>query len=110
MSKGNASNGRAVRFGALVRVSGEEQEKKGESLPVQKEQIEKAVGLLGGTIAGWYGGQEHATEGHERKELKRLTADGAKGLFDAVIMQRADRWDRGSKEAAQAKEVFKARG
>jgi DNA invertase Pin-like site-specific DNA recombinase len=93
-------------------VSGEAQEKEGESLPVQRQHIERSVELLGGTIVGWYGGQEHATgrEGYERKELKRLVDDARKGHFDAVIMHRPDRWDRGSKEATEAKEVFKSRG
>jgi site-specific DNA recombinase len=104
------SNGKPLRFGALIRVSDPDQEKEGESLRVQREQIEKSVGLLGGVVTAWYGGQEHATEGHERKELRRLTADARKGLFDAVILQRADRWDRGSDEAAEAKKVFKALG
>jgi DNA invertase Pin-like site-specific DNA recombinase len=99
-----------LRFAALPRVSTEKQEQKGESLRTQRSQIERDVEVLRGSIVGWYGGQEHATEGWERKELLRLTADAAKGNFDAVIIAHADRWDRGSKEAKAALDTFKQHG
>jgi hypothetical protein len=40
----------------------------------------------------------------------RLTKDAARDKFDAVIIQNADRWDRGSKEAKHALEVFLQHG
>src|SRR5262245_16077005 len=96
-----------LRFAARVRVSTEKQEQQGESLRTQRTQITNDVELLGGTIVAWYGGQEHATEGWEKKELVRLTQDARKGKFDAVIHAHADRWDRGSAEAKEALEAFK---
>jgi DNA invertase Pin-like site-specific DNA recombinase len=108
--KDTNGNGRPLRFAALVRVSTEKQEKKGESLRTQRAHNERDVALLGGAIVGWYGGQEHATEGWEKKEILRLAADAAKGKFDAVMIAHADRWDRGGEEARQARKEFEARG
>jgi len=58
-------------------------------LKTQKEQIERAVQILGGTIPGhcWrYSGQEHATPDQERRKLDQLLEDAGKGLFDAAIV------------------------
>jgi site-specific DNA recombinase len=63
-----STNGKQLRFGALVRVSMEAQEKQGESLNVQRKNNERDVERLGGRIVEWYGGQEHATPGWEMKE------------------------------------------
>jgi DNA invertase Pin-like site-specific DNA recombinase len=99
-----------LRFGAWVRVSTEKQEKRGESLRVQHDSEERDVAHMGGTVVEWYGGQEHATPGWEKKELKRLIADAARGKFDAVIVAYHDRWDRGDKESDRGLEVFKEHG
>ena len=59
-----------LRFAPLVRVSTEDQEKKGESLEIQKADIERAIKAPGGVLVSdpWrYSGQEHATAGFERK-------------------------------------------
>ena len=111
MDKSNeTANGKVLRFASLIRVSTEKQEQKGESLRTQQRDNERNVELLGGRIIERYGGQEHATEGWERKELLRLTADAVKGNFDAVIIAYADRWDRGSEDAKEALKVFKQYG
>jgi DNA invertase Pin-like site-specific DNA recombinase len=110
-SNGDSVGGKmALRFGELVRVSTERQEKQGESLRTQRAQNQENVSLLGGTIVERYGGQEHATEGWEKKEMLRLAADAGKGKFDAVIVAHADRWDRGGEEAKRALEAFKKHG
>ncbi len=85
-----------LRFGALIRVSTEQQEKQGESLRTQKKQLEVAVRNLGGVITAWYGGQEHATVGWEKKEIDRLLKDAAKSSrpFDATIVADPSRWSR----------------
>ena len=101
---------KSLRFAALIRVSTEQQEKTGESLRTQRSDIERDVAQMGGTIAGWYGGQEHATPGHERKELDRLMADAIRGKFDAVIVTNADRWSRDNTKSRQGLEVFKDAG
>jgi DNA invertase Pin-like site-specific DNA recombinase len=90
------TNGKALRFAALVRVSTERQASKGESLRTQTDQINGAVTLLGGTLARTYAGQEHGTEGWERKQLDQLMADATRPAhpFDAVIVADPTRWSR----------------
>jgi DNA invertase Pin-like site-specific DNA recombinase len=99
-----------LRFAALPRVSTEQQEKKGESLTVQRAQLERDIRRLEGTIAGWYGGQEHATAGWERKEIDRLIADAAKGKFNAVMVAYVDRWSRDNAKSKEGLEVFRKNG
>jgi DNA invertase Pin-like site-specific DNA recombinase len=97
---------RPLRFAALIRVSTEKQEKQGESLRIQRSQIEVAVAQLGGKIIEWYGGQEHATPGHEKSEVNRLIRDSASGKFDAVIVAHEDRWSRDNIASAQGLDTF----
>ena len=81
---------------ALIRVSTERQEKQGESLRTQQTQLTQSAGEQLGTIACWYGGQEHATAGWEREQLDRLLAAAKRTPrpFDAVIVTHPDRWSR----------------
>lgn len=103
-------NGVRIRFGLLVRVSTEKQEKVGESLRTQRTQNERDVERLGGTVVGLYGGQEHATPGWEKKEVDRLLADAARGKFDAVIVAYADRWSRDNVKSEEGLDVFTKHG
>ena len=106
------SKSKALRFGALIRVSTEGQtpEKRKESLPVQRDEIEKAVESLGGKIVEFYGGQEHGTSGYEKKEIDRLLADAAKGRFDAFICDKNDRWSRDNTKSSQGLDLFQKHG
>jgi DNA invertase Pin-like site-specific DNA recombinase len=101
-----------LRFACMVRVSTETQERQGESMRTQRLQDAADVAALKGHVVGWYGADrhEHATEGHERAELVRLTKDAAAGRLDAVMIADLDRWDRGSAEARVALDVFEAGG
>lgn len=101
---------RKLRFAALRRVSTEKQEEKGESLAVQTKSIEKAVKELGGSIVAWYGGQEHATPGFEKKEVTRLLVDAKKRRFDAVSVADPFRWSRDNSVSQDGLEVFKSSG
>lgn len=98
---------KSLRFAAIIRVSTERQAEEGESLRTQLAQLERDVVHLGGTIAGWYGGQEHATPGHEKAEIDRLLTDAMAGKFDAVIVAHADRWSRDNTKSREGLEVFK---
>jgi DNA invertase Pin-like site-specific DNA recombinase len=82
-----------LRFASLVRVSTERQEQRGESLRTQCKSNRRDAELMGGQLVAEYGADrsEHGTDGWERSELVRLTADAGKGRFDAVIIQNADR-------------------
>jgi site-specific DNA recombinase len=99
-----------LRFGALIRVSTERQEQKGESLRVQKKQIERAVESLAGKIVGWFGGQEHATPGYEKKEVDRLLSDAQRGRFDAFICSDPDRWSRDNETSERGLEILRDAG
>jgi DNA invertase Pin-like site-specific DNA recombinase len=108
--KGGAGNGKALRFAALVRVSTEKQEDPEKSLATQKKAITEDVKRLGGLVVRWYGGQEHATPGWEKKEVDRLIADAGRGLFDAVIVKDADRWSRDNLKSKEGLEAFRQAG
>jgi site-specific DNA recombinase len=104
------SNNKPLRFAALVRVSTDEQEEEGNSLAVQRDECEADVERMGGVIVGWYGGQEHATPGWDKPELDRLLADAARNKFDAVIVNKTDRWSRDNKKSDEGVEVFLRHG
>lgn len=99
-----------LNFAAIIRVSTERQKKTGESLRTQRTEIEQAVKLLGGTIVKWYGGQEHATPGFEKKEIDRLLGDVSKKKFNAVIVTDADRWSRDNTKSRQGLDLFEQYG
>jgi DNA invertase Pin-like site-specific DNA recombinase len=110
MSKRNSTNGKPLRFGALIRVSTERQEEKGESLLTQRTDITRDVATLNGTITHWYGGQEHATPGWEKQELHRLISDAKKGIWNAIVVSHEDRWSRDNGESKHGLEVFRTSG
>lgn len=90
------ATGKPLRFAALIRVSTEKQERRGESLRTQGKQLTQAVASMGGEIVASYAGQEHGTPGWERRQLEKLLADAAKKHkpFDAVIVTDPSRWSR----------------
>jgi site-specific DNA recombinase len=110
MTESNGTNGKPLRFAALIRVSTEGQEKKGESLRTQAKQVEQAVASLGGQLVTKYAGQEHATEGYERQLLDRLLADAGKGRFDAVMVCDPSRWSRDNVKSETGLEVLQRAG
>lgn len=103
-----------LRFAPLIRVSGEEQARLGESLDTQRKQIEEAVKSLGGVIppklATRYSGQEHATPGYERKKFDQLLADAASGQFDAIMVADISRWSRDNEKSQQGLKVLRKHG
>ena len=102
-----------IRFAPLIRVSTEQQEKKGESLRTQREQIQHYVKTLGGEIPErcWeYSGQEHATPGQERQKLDKLLEDSGKQVFDAVIVCDASRWSRDNEKSKAGLRILRQHG
>lgn len=92
-----ASTASPLRFAPLIRVSTEAQEKRGESLRVQKAQYEDDLKVLGAVSPEdcWkYCGQEHATPDYERKKLDLFLQDAGKDLYDAVWVYDPSRWSR----------------
>lgn len=103
---------KTLRFAALVRVSTDKQEKKGESLRTQTKQIDEAVSNLNGRIVARYAGQEHATPGWEREQRDKLLSDAEKTPrpFDAVIVAHQDRWSRDDTRSGADLERLKRAG
>ena len=104
---------KGLRFAPIIRVSTEGQAQKGQSLKTQKEQIVRAVEMLGGTIPDhcWrYSGQEHATPDQERHKLDQLLEDAGKDAFDAVIVCDASRWSRDNRRNKEGLEVLRTHG
>lgn len=103
-----------LRFAPLIRVSTEQQERKGQSLRTQRKQINGAVKLLNGVIPEYcrdrYTGQEHATPGSEREMLKALIEDAKRGLFDAVIVADDSRWSRDNRSSKENLEILRKHG
>jgi site-specific DNA recombinase len=107
------NNIKGLRFAPLIRVSSEAQERKGESLKVQKDEIEKAVNMAGGTIPEYcwsYSGQESATSDQERRKLDALLNDSSKDLFDAVIVYDPSRWSRDNLKSEEGLRILKKNG
>ncbi|HPQ22265.1 MAG TPA: recombinase family protein, partial [Saprospiraceae bacterium] len=96
-----------LRFGPVIRVSTEKQEKKGESLATQQKQLEVAIKSLNGTIYKWYAGQEHATPDNERKILDELMMDAQRGKIDAIMIVDISRWSRDNKRCAEDLQILK---
>jgi Site-specific recombinases, DNA invertase Pin homologs len=107
MSRGKQ---KILRFAALRRVSTEQQEKVGESLQTQTKDIASTVKDLGGVVVEWYGGQEHATPGHEKREVERLLHDAQRNRFDALIVAHPDRWSRDNSSSRAGLELFREHG
>ncbi len=99
-----------LRFAPFIRVSTEKQEKKGESLSTQKKQIIHYVKQMDGVIPDscWsYSGQEHSTEGFERKMLDKLLSDSSKNKFDCVIVCDPSRWSRDSHKSEEGLKILR---
>lgn len=88
-------------FAPLIRVSTETQERQGQSLRTQREQLTLAIESLGGEVFKWYEGQEHSTPDYERKILEELMIDAQAGRFNAVIVADLSRWSRDNGRSKQ---------
>ncbi|MBN2611761.1 MAG: recombinase family protein [Bacteroidales bacterium] len=100
-----------LKFAPIIRVSTEQQEKRGESLRTQRSQIEHYVKTLNGIIPDYcwrYAGQESATPDKERTLLNTLLEDSGKGLFDAVIVCDASRWSRDNLKNKEGLNILRA--
>jgi len=102
-----------LRLAPIIRVSTEKQEKQGESLNTQTEQILGYINALEAEIPEecWkYSGQEHASPQMERNKLNQLLVDTSKGIFDAVIVCDASRWSRDNFKSKEGLEVLRQNG
>ena len=85
----------APRRAALyIRVSTEEQARKGYSLPAQKEDLEEYARKNGYAIAGYYidEGKSARKKYTKRKEFMRMLEDVRAGKIDVILFIKLDRW------------------
>lgn len=102
-----------LKFAPLVRVSTEQQAKRGDSLRTQTKNLIEDVKSLNGVIPkfAWkYSGQEHATGVEERKKLDQLLNDCDKNIFDCVIITDLSRWSRNNLKSEESVKIFKQNG
>lgn len=99
-----------LKFAPLIRVSMESQERQGESLRVQKDQLTRAIESLNGEVFEWYEGQEHATPDYERHILEKLMADAQARKFDALMVADISRWSRDNGKSKDYIKLLKKAG
>jgi site-specific DNA recombinase len=99
---------KGLRFAALVRVSTDKQEKKGESMNTQTIRLTDAVKRLNGTVYDWYKGQEGAGPEAEREQLERLMTDAQQEKFDAIMVDDISRWSRDNKKNEEYLDILAA--
>ena len=91
-------------------MSTEGQARKGESLILQHEAIERNAQVLGHKTTVWYEGQEHATPQQERATFERMLREAPSDMWDAVMVTDASRWSRDNEISKRAVRVLKENG
>ena len=102
-----------VRRAALyIRVSTEEQAKKGYSLPAQKEDLEEYAKKNGYAIAGYYidEGKSARKKYTNRKEFMRMMEDVKSDKIDVILFIKLDRWFRSVADYYKIQEILDAHG
>ena len=103
----------AVRRAALyIRVSTDEQAKKGYSLPAQKEDLEEYAKKHGYVIAGYYidDGKSARKKFTNRKEFMRMMEDVEAGKIDVILFIKLDRWFRSVADYYKIQEILDRNG
>ncbi len=101
----------APRRAALyIRVSTEEQARKGYSLPAQKEDLEEYAHQNGYAIAGYYidEGKSARKKYTKRKEFMRMLEDVKAGKIDVILFIKLDRWFRSVADYYKIQEILDA--
>ncbi|NBI09708.1 recombinase family protein [Colidextribacter sp. OB.20] len=101
----------APRRAALyIRVSTEEQARKGYSLPAQKEDLEEYAHKNGYAIAGYYidEGKSARKKYTKRKEFMRMLEDVKAGKIDVILFIKLDRWFRSVADYYKIQEILDA--
>ena len=101
----------APRRAALyIRVSTEEQARKGYSLPAQKEDLEDYAHKNGYAIAGYYidEGKSARKKYTKRKEFMRMLEDVKAGKIDVILFIKLDRWFRSVADYYKIQEILDA--
>ena len=102
-----------VRRAALyIRVSTEEQAKKGYSLPAQKEDLEGYAKKNGYAIVGYYidEGKSARKKYTNRKEFMRMMEDVKADKIDVILFIKLDRWFRSVADYYKIQEILDSHG
>ena len=85
-----------MRCAAYIRVSSDEQRKKGFSLPEQRRALEEYAALKNYKIIDFYAdeGISASKAPHRRHDFQRMISDVRAGLIDIIIFIKLDRWFR----------------
>jgi len=101
----------SLRRAALyIRVSTEEQARKGYSLPAQKEDLEEYAHKNGYAIVGYYidEGKSARKKYTKRKEFMRMLEDVKAGKIDVILFIKLDRWFRNVADYYKIQEILDA--
>ena len=101
---------RPRRAALYIRVSTEEQAKKGYSLPAQREDLEEFAKKNGYTVAGCYidEGKSARKKYANRKEFMRMLEDVKAGRIDVILFIKLDRWFRSVADYYKIQEILDA--
>lgn len=101
---------RPRRAALYIRVSTEEQAKKGYSLPAQRENLEEFAKKNGYTVAGCYidEGKSARKKYANRKEFMRMLEDVKAGRIDVILFIKLDRWFRSVADYYKIQEILDA--
>lgn len=85
-----------MRAALYIRVSSDEQRKKGFSLPEQKHALEEYAEKKGYTVVDIYAdeGISASKKPHLRHDFQRMLSDIRKGKIDIIVFIKLDRWFR----------------
>lgn len=98
------------RAALYIRVSTEEQAKKGYSLPAQREDLEQFAQRNGYTVAGCYidEGRSARKKYASRKEFMRMLEDVKADKIDVILFIKLDRWFRSVADYYKIQEILDA--
>lgn len=99
-----------VRVVIYIRVSTEEQAHHGYSIAGQKTELVKFCDANGYTITDFYIEEGLSGKNTKRPKLQQLLSDSKKGLFDAVLVYKLDRFSRSVKDLYELIDVLNAVG
>lgn len=101
-----------MRCALYVRVSSDEQRRKGFSLPEQRKALEEHAKKKGYTIVDTYAdeGISASKKPHLRHEFQRMMNDVAAGYIDIIVFLKIDRWFRSVRDYYKTQDFLDKHG
>lgn len=95
-----------IRAALYMRVSTDKQAKEGDSIPAQKEALERYAKEKGYVIAGEYIDDGVSGTKSDRDELQKLLDDVKQSRIDIVLVTKLDRWFRSIRHYLNTQEIL----